>query len=260
MPQYSFSDPTPLAGTLAYCGGPDPDLIEIFNPLRVQIGDIDVDGTTTDGTYVLTATGSDGSSFTASYTAASKSAAQIAAGWAAAINEGIVSRGFATATVHDTDQFSIAHVAPGVKYTYALSGPSGPDVLSNVQEAGYADVPVGIILQADGSGGFTTTYTDAALALGVTIRNSNLVQSYDPNSTEQGYSGPSMMTLVASGYVKVQVAAGVTVARGNKVYFNSTTETWSNATTGSHVLVEGAQWQTSGTGVQIARVRFPSET
>lgn len=260
MPQYSFADPTPLVGTLAYSSGPEPELIEVFNPLRVQIGDIDVDGTTTDGTYVLTATGSDGSSFTASVTASSNSAAEIATGWAAAINEGIVSRGFALATVHDTDQFSITHTAPGVVYTYALSGPSGPDVLSNQQEAGYTVVPLGVILQADGSGGFTTTYSDAALALGVTVRNSNLVQSYDPNSTEEGYSGPSMMTVCAAGNIKVAVASGITVLRGEKAYQNGTTKTWSNVTTGSHVLVEGAQWQSSGTGVQIVRVRFPSET
>lgn len=260
MPQFSFSDPAPIPGTLANVGGPAPDVISVDNPLRVQIGDIDIDGTTTDGTYVLVATGSDGSSFTASYKAEGDSAADIAQGWADAINNGIVSRSLATAEVHDTDQFSIRHTAPGVTYTYALSGPAGPTVLSNVQDAGYSVVPLGVILQADGAGNFTTSYTDASLALGVTIRNANLLLPFDPHTTLEGYDGPCSMSLVASGAVNVAVASGVTVNRGDKAYFNPATKTWSNSSDGSHVLVEAAQWRTSGATVQTVRVRFPSET
>jgi len=52
----------------------------------------------------------------------------------------------------------------------------------------------------------------------------------------------------------------VTVYQGDKVYYNSTAVTYSNASSGSHVLVEGAQWQTSGTSVQVIYVNLPSET
>jgi len=260
MPQYDFNDPSPLPGTLAQCGGPAPEIISVANPLLAQIGDIDVNGATTDGTYTLAALGTDGSGFSVSFVAASKTAAEIAAGLAAAINNGIVSRGLAFAEVHDTDQFSIAHTAGGVTYAYTLGGPAGPVVLANIQDAGYSVVPVGVILQADGSGGFSLTYSDAALALGIVMRSANLLLPSDPNQGVGGYDGPCFMDVLAIGNAHVRVAGGVTVMRGQKVYFNSTTRTWSNVTTNSHVLVEGAQWQTSGAGVQAVRVRLPSET
>jgi hypothetical protein len=62
------------------------------------------------------------------------------------------------------------------------------------------------------------------------------------------------------GAAELPVVSGVSVLRGQKVYYNGTNKTWSNVTTGSHVLVEGAQWRTSGSGIQRAWARLPSET
>jgi hypothetical protein len=72
------------------------------------------------------------------------------------------------------------------------------------------------------------------------------------------------MGVLQYGDVDVQIASGVTVSKGNKAYFNPTAKTWSNATTGSHVLVEGAQWQpfgaTTASGIGRVFVNLPSET
>jgi hypothetical protein len=151
-------------------------------------------------------------------------------------------------------------------YSLTIVGDDGSSATSDVFAAvskTAAQICAGIVAGclSNPTGGYTTSYTDAALALGVVIRNSDICQPLHLSSVE-GYTGPTQMTLRQEGTVVVDVASGVTVYRGNKVYFNPTTKKWSNASSGSHVLVEGAQWRTGATGPAkaVAFVQLPSET
>jgi hypothetical protein len=262
MTQYSYEyDEMGLIGTV--CTLEPHDIISVPNTLRAQVTNLEYNGVTTDGSYSLTVVGDDGSSATSDpFVAVSKTAAQICAGVVAGCISNPTFAGLITdtgAVVATTDNVIISFVARGVTYVVTATCPSTGPTQSNTTTAGYTEISIGVILQADGSGGFTTTYTDAALALGVTIRNSDVVQPLLPSSVS-GYTGPTTMAVMSMGATPVTVAAGVTVYRGEKVYFNPTAKTWSNVTTGSHVLVEGAQWRTSGTTKQRVWVRLPSET
>lgn len=259
MTQYSYDyDAMGLVGSI--CTLEPHDIISIPNPLRAQVTNLEYNGITTDGDYYLTVVGSDGSSATSDpFTASSNTAAQIVAGMVTKWTNTPAAAGLASAALATTDNLVLSFAAAGVTYTVTPTSPGSDPTQSNTTTAGYTEVPIGVILQADGSGGFTTTYTDAALALGVTIRNVDVVQPLLPSSVS-GYTGPTTMALMSMGSTIVDIAAGVTVYRGDKVYFNPTAKTWSNASTGSHVLVEGAQWRTSGTSKQRVWVRLPSET
>jgi len=260
MTQYSYDyQDLGLVGTVATT---EPhDIITIANPLRAQVTNLEYVGITTDGAYSLTVVGSDGSSATSDpFTASSNTAAQIVAGIVAGCLSNPTFAGLISgALVVTTDNVQLSFQARGITYVVSDTSPGSSPTQSNTTTAGYTEVPIGVILQADGSGGFTLSYTDAALALGISIRNTDVVQPL-LSSTVTGYTGPTSMAVMAMGATLVDVAAGITVARGQKVYFNSTTKTWSNVTTGSHVLVEGAQWRTDGTTKQRVWVRLPSET
>jgi hypothetical protein len=262
MTQYSYDyESLGLIGSI--CTTEPHDIISVENELRAQVTNLEYNGITTDGAYTVTVVGDDGSSATSlPFTASSNTAAQICAGIVAKMIAtpqfaGLLADGDGAAVV-TTDNVEISFAARGVTYTVTTDSPGSEPTQSNTTTAGYTEIAAGIILQANGTGGFTTTYTDAALALGVTIRNSDLVQPLQPSSVS-GYTGPAMMAVMAMGATLVTVASGVTVYRGEKVYFNPTAKTWSNATTGSHVLVEGAQWRTTGTSKQRVWVRLPSE-
>lgn len=260
MTQYTYDyEPLGLVGSI--CTTEPHDIISIPNVLRAQVTNLEYNGLTTDGDYYLTVVGSDGSSAASDpFTASSNTAAQICAGIVAKCLATPIFAGLITgAAVVTTDNVEISFAARGVTYVVTPTSASAAPTQSNTTTAGYTEIPVGIILQADGTGGFTTTYSDAAVALGVTIRNADLVQPLLPSSVA-GYTGPTTMAVMTFGATLVDVAAGVTVYVGNKVYFNSTAKTWSNASSGSHVLVEGAQWRTSGTTKQRVWVRLPSET
>jgi hypothetical protein len=235
--------------------------ITIENPLRAQVTNLEYNGVTTDGSYSLTISGTDGSSATSTpFVASSNTAAQICAGVVAGCLSNPTFAGLITgAVVATTDNVIVSFAARGVVYTVTATSPSTGPTQSNSTTAGYTEIAVGIILQADGAGGFTTTYSDAALALGVTMRNVDLLQPLLPSGVT-GYTGPTQMRVRTMGTTNVDVASGITVLRGEKVYFNYTNKTWSNVTTGSHVLVEGAQWRTSGTTKQRVWLNLPSET
>jgi hypothetical protein len=262
MPQYDYDyDGLPLAGSP---GTTEPSRdITIQNVLRAQVTNLEYNGITTDGDYSLTIVGDDGSSATSDvFAAVSKTAAQICAGVAAGCLSNPTFAGLISgAVVITTDNVEVSFQARGVEYEVTANVPGSAPTQSNTTTAGYTEVSLGIILQADSTGGYTTSYTDAALALGVVVRNSDICQPLHLSSVE-GYTGPTQMTLRQEGTVVVDVASGVTVYRGNKVYFNPTTKKWSNASSGSHVLVEGAQWRTGATGPAkaVVFVQLPSET
>jgi len=260
MSQFAFTYPVrDLVGTPATTN--PSRTISVLNPLNAQITNLEYNGITTDGDYSLTIVGADGSSATSdAFTASSNSAAEICAGIVAGCESNAEFAGLISdASVVTTDNVQLTFRQAGVSFTVTPTSPGSDPTQSNTTTAGYTVVAPGIILQADGSGGFSTTYSDAALALGLVLRNADLVQPLDVSATV-GYDGPVMMLLVVQGDANVQVNPGITVARGQKVYFNSTTATFSNVTTGSHVLVEGAQWMTDGTGTQAAYFNFPSES
>jgi hypothetical protein len=261
MPQFDFNyEDLGLVGSVATAELRNTFSVE--NPLRSQVTNLEYNGITTDGDYSLTVVGSDGSSATSEpYAASGDTAAQIVAGIAA---QALLSPGFAgllsSIAVATTDNLVVSFEAPGVEFVVTANVPGSAPTQTNSTTAGYGEIALGVILQSDGSGGWTTTYTDAALALGVVVRaESELIQPMI-SSTVAGYIGPCMLPVMSMGPTNVNVAVGITVKRGQKVYFNSNAKTWSNVTTGSHVLVEGAQWRTSGTTKQRVFVRFPSET
>jgi hypothetical protein len=260
MPQFDYD-----YESLGLVGSPGTNEVcndfTIENTLRAQVTNLEYNGVTTDGDYSLTIVGDDGSSATSDvFAAVSKTAAQICAGVAAGCLSNPTFAGLITgAVVATTDNVIVSFAARGVVYVVTATCPSTGPTQSNTTTAGYTEISVGIILQADTAGGFTTSYTDGALALGVTIRNSDIVQPLHLSSVS-GYTGPCQMTVRNLGTVIVTVASGVTVLRGEKAYFNPTAKTWSNVTTGSHVLVENGQWRTSGTSKQRVWINLPSES
>jgi len=260
MSQFSYE--YPAGGMVGQQGSYSPArIISIVNPLRAQVTNLEYNGITTDGNYSLTIDGSDGSSATSDvFAASSNTAAQICAGIVAGcLSDPAFAGLILTAAVATTDNVVASFAAPGVTYTVTANVPGSAPTQSNTTTAGYASISPGIILQSDTLGGFTTSYSDAALAFGVVLRNTDLIASLSAPNTV-GYEGAAIMGVLGYGDVNVQVASGVSVLKGNKAYFNGTTKTWSNVTTGSHVLVEGAQWQTSGTGIQRVFVNLPSES
>lgn len=261
MSQFSYDYPL---GQVGQCGTyATGDVISVENPLLQQVNDIDIATGTTDGDYTLQAV-LPGSGFTvsATFTASGNTADEIAEGLADAINADPDFAGVASAAYASADNFPLTFTRAGLAWTVSFSSdPSSGATAAVTQTAGFSEVGLGVILQADGSGGFTTSYSDASLALGVTMRGADLVQPLQANpASATGYDAPTEMNLLRRGEVYVQVASGVTVAKGNKAYFNGTAGTWSNVVTGSHVLVEGAMWATSGSGVQRVFVNLPSET
>ena len=261
MVQYSYNDPQRRAGTVQ----DRIRTVSLRNVRRAQVVNADVNSTTTDGTYTLECYDPTGIELlaSASYVASSKTAAQIAAGVVAAVLADAEWRGLITAcAVVNTDQLDTTFGLQANDLNYVVrwgsATPSGPTTPTNSTSAGLTRVALGRILQADGSGGWTTTYSDAALARGVTFYQGPSMQPED--LTLAPSIGDADFAVLAHGSIDVAVASGVTVSAGNKAYYNSTANTWSNATTGSHVLVEGAQWLTTGTTVQTVFVNLPSET
>ena len=260
MPQFNYAYPEDgIVGQVGtYCTG---DIISITNPLRAQLTNWDVNGGTTDGTYVLTAT--DGrQTVTASFVASSLTAAQIAAGVAAAV---LADASFAgvvqSAVVVATDQVDILFQQAGLAWTVTYSGPAGPTAPTVTTTAGFTVVNPGIILQSDTAGGFTTTYSNAALAFGVTIKDADFVHPMANPANATGYDGPTEIALVRRGEICVQVAAAITVVKGNVAWYDPTNGHWSNTSTGSGVIVPEAMFMT-GTTAGLARVyvNLPSET
>jgi hypothetical protein len=261
MVQLTYSDPQRRAGTIQ-------DRIRTLtlrNTRTAQVVNADVNGATTDGTYTLECYDPTGVELIASapYVASSKTAAQIAAGVVAAVLADVEWRGLITAcAVVNTDQLDTTFGLQANDLNYVVrwssATPSGPTTPTNSTSAGLTRVALGRILQADGSGGWSTTYSDASISFGVTFYQGPAMQPEDLSLAPS--IGDADFAVLAQGSMDVAVASGVTVSKGNKAYYNSTANTWSNASSGSHVLVEGAQWLTTGTTVQTVFVNLPSET
>jgi hypothetical protein len=259
MGQQSYT--YPANGMVGQLGASGPNrIITVSNPLRAQTTNLEYNGITTDGSYQVHYSGTDGSSGSSvAFVASSNTAAQICAGVAAGINASPSFAGVTnTATVITTDNVLIPFVAPGIVYTLTFTSPGSSPTQSNTVTAGYTNVAPGIILQSL-AGSFTVTYSDAKLAYGVTVRNADMVQPLDYSGII-GWSGPSEVGCLAMGEIPVQVVSGVSVLKGETAYFDPSNATWSNTTTGSSVLVENSMWMTSGTGVQRVFVNFPSST
>jgi hypothetical protein len=259
MPQVSYTYPNGLAGQVGtYATG---DVISIENPLSQQLTNWDVNSGTTDGSYVITAT--DGrQTVTATFVASSDTAAGIAAGVAAAILADPAFAGaIVSATVVATDQVDILFQMGGQVWTVTYAGPAGPTAPTVTTAAGFTQVAPGIILQSDTAGGFTTAYSDPSICFGVTIKNADLVHPMNNPASATGTDGPAMLSLVRRGEIYVQGTAGIAILKGNAAFFNGTTGTWSNVTTGSHVLVPESMFMTGGTGAIVrVYVNLPSET
>jgi hypothetical protein len=261
MVQLTYSDPKRRAGTIHTV----LRTVSLRNTRTAQVVNWDINGGTADGTYTIECYDPTGVELlaTASYVASSKTAAQIAAGVVAAVLANSEWRGLITAcAVVNTDQLDTTFGLNANDLNYVVrkssATPSGPTDPTNSTSAGLTRVALGRVLQSDGSGGWTTTYSDASLAFGVTGYQGVARQPDD--LTLAPSIGDADFAVVAHGTIDVAIASGVTVSKGNKAYYNSTANTWSNSSSGSHVLVEGAQWQTTGTTVQTVFVNLPSET
>jgi hypothetical protein len=259
MPQLTYTDASPEAGRGVRIIRPG----SVRNLRTAQVVNWDVNSGTTDGSYVLTLKTPNGvdTLATATFVASSNTAAQIAAGMRDAIKADPTFRGFITAVaVVNTDQIDIDMVLQqhDLNYVVEYSGPSGPTQPTDATDAGYTRIASGIILQSDGSGSFTTTYSDGSLALGVTYFGPTMEQPDDYSETAS--SRAPEVDIIREGEMPVRIATGVTVNEGDKVYFNSTTKRWSNSSSGSHVVVKGAQWRTSGTTVQSIYFNLPAES
>ena len=259
MPQFSYDYPEGLPGQIGtYATG---DVITLENPLNQQLSNWDVNGGTTDGDYVLTAT--DGrQTVSATFTASSDTAAGIAAGVAAAIlAEPSFAGVAASALVVATDQVDVLFQEAGRVWTVTYAGPAGPTAPTVTTAAGFTEVAPGIILQSDTAGGFTTTYGNAALAFGVVIKNADLTHALANPAAGTGTDGPAELSLVRRGEIYVQGVAGVELFKGDPAFFDDANATWSNTTTGGSVAVPESMFMSGGTGAVVrVYVNLPSET
>jgi len=258
MAQYNYSPyPEAIVGQLGtYATG---DIISILNPLRQQVTNYHQDAAVDLGVYTIQAVSDGGQTVTASYTAAVANADTIAAGIASAINADADFAGVASASTPVGDTFNITFTQAGMDWTVTLTAdPTGgvADITTSTT-AGYTAVALGRILQSSGST-FTATYTNPALALGVTCRNAELVLPTDQNGIV-GYDGPCMMSLVRRGEIWVSVTG--TVTAGEAASYSPTTGTWDQAGTGgTFVDVPESMFRTTGSGIQRVFVNLPSET
>lgn len=258
MPQYSF-DPNLAKGLPGeFVRG---QKTSIANPVNPQITDADVNGQTTDGTYTVSikdrANGVELASF--SYVAASKTAAQIAAGLSAAALADPATRGLLNDTgsdVQSTDHCRLYFRKAGQSYNVTFSSdPSSSTAIGAVQAAGYTAVDPGNLIQSDDAGGFEQWTGDGPALLGVVLRNSELVtpdtSALDTNSLDATIDGPSRIDIGYDCEVMVQLAAGETVAFGDgPAAYDDATKTWKKNAGGDWVIVEGTQWRSDGSGVQ----------
>lgn len=239
--------------------GPDAFTVSVSNPIALGTSNVDVNAGTTDGDYTIGLYLGTAQIAEATYTASSKTAAQIAAGITAAILAEPTFSGYVKSMeVHDTVESLATFWDPTMNLYFVVEAdPSSALTLTNTAPA-RTTVALGQILQAT-NGGWTETYTDASFGLGVvciSAENTIPFDAADPGGPES----PCMLRLVKSGDINVPVTPGASILRGNKVAYSPTTLTWQTTVAGTYILVEGAQWQTSGTGVQTVNVRFPSET
>lgn len=232
------------------------------NPLRAQVSVVDIDGGTTDGNYRIAARDVlTGAIIThTAFAASGNSAAEIAAGVVSQWNAGVLSRPMALASVINTDQVQLAFVQSNRVFTVTVEedASSGVDVLANSTEPGFDLVPAGAIIQGNGTGGFTLAYSDSTLALGVSFRGAKLTQSLENPTGDLGYKGGVDFPYADEGEISVAIAAGVSVFDGQRAFYNGSTRTWSNTTTGSHILVPGSRFVSSGADIQDVFFRLPS--
>lgn len=260
MPQLRYQPRRAIPGAIVQV--PPNARNSILNPLRAQVSLVDIDGQTTDGNYRISARDVlEGALYTHTpFEASSNTAAQIAAGVVSQWNASALASRVARATVVNVDQVQLAFFTSNRLFTVAIEedASSGVDLLANSIEPGFTLVKPGIILQSDLTGGFTTAFSDATLAMGVVFRGAKLAQSLENPTADIGYKGGVVVPYADEGVISVELAAGVSVDRHDQVFFNGTTATWSNVTTGSHVAVPGAAWRSSGSGVQDVFFRLPS--
>lgn len=256
MPQLNYEYTNGQVGT----PGIDAYIVSVANPIAQGTSNVDVNAGTTDGDYTIGLYLGTDQLATATFAASSNTAAQIAAGiTAAALAESTFSGYLKSFVVHSTVESLATYWDPTSNYYLVIEAdPSSALTLINTAPA-RTTVSLGQILQADGTGGWTGTYTDAALGLGVVCRSSEYVTPFDA-ADPGGPTSPCQIALVKVGPINVAVTPATTIYRGNKVSYSPTTKTWQTTVAGTHVLVEGAQWQTTGTGVQTVSVRLPSET
>jgi hypothetical protein len=239
---------------------PDSYVVSVANPIALGTSNLDVNGGDDNGTYRIGLYLGTDQLATASFAAVSQTAAQIAAGLVAAALADPTFSGFLKSfAVHSTDEALATYWDPTSNYYLVIESDPSTDLLVTNTAPARTTVQLAEIIQANGSGGWTRTYTDASFGLGVVARSSDYVIPFDA-ADPGGAQGPCQLALVKAGAINVPVTPGVTVSRGNKVAYSPTTKTWQTTVAGTYVLVEGAQWQTTGTGVQKVLVRFPSET
>lgn len=256
MTQLDYTFTNGQAGT----PGANAQIVSVPNPVALGSSDLDINAGADDGDYTVGLYVGTTKLAAATFAASSNTAAQIAAGITAAILAEPTFSGYVkSAAVHDTDETLITYLDPSLNLYLVIEADPSTDLLVDNTAPAPKTVLLGQILQADGAGGWTLTYTDASLALGAVCRSSEDALPFD-GVDPGGPTSPCVLALVKSGDLNVPVEAGVTVLRGEKVAYSPTTKTWRNNVTGTWVLVEGAQWQTAGTGVQRVSLRFPSET
>lgn len=256
MSQLSYEYTNGQVGT----PGIDAYIVSVPNPIAQGTSNVDVNAGTTDGDYTIGLYLGTDQLATATFAASGNTAAQIAAGITAAALAGTTFSGYLKSfAVHSTDESLATFWDPTSDYYLVIEAdPSSAMSITNTAPV-RTTVSLGQILQADLTGGWTQTYTDASLGLGAVCRSSEYVTPFDA-ADPGGPTSSCQIALVKVGPINVPVTPAVTVYRGNKVTYSPTTKTWQTAVAGTYILVEGAQWQTTGTGVQTVGVRFPSET
>lgn len=259
MPQFSYDSIEAILGQLAIY---DPASIDsLINTLPFQVTDVVTAGTATDGTYIITVVGEEGT-FTATFErASSETDDQIAAALKVDWDSQAANSNIATlVNVTDTNTMTFLHAGNG--YTVTTTAPSpGTLVATLVTDPNGVNIPLGVgVVSDDGitarlPAGVGDIVTDI---WGIVVRNADLVQELSqPQPTTLEFLPAAALSVMRSGeaWVAPEVAVAVNDPVFVRVVATGTEQAGalSNVLDTDNVLIPG-RWKTAAAAGELAKV------
>lgn len=269
MPQYSYERPLAQNGQIAEAG---PRVIDSYvNPLLAQITDILWAGTTADGDYAARIQGPDVDVTLLFQPGGATTPDAVAVGiTAAALVEpeltDLLNIADVADAVADTNDITFLHA--GTVYTVTTSitnGGNGTGTVSNSQDAGGVDVPLGVVMRSSGDDAAVPVIaatTDLQIA-GVTVRNTEAEVNDGIDTNVDRFRPGDEMSLARQGTYWLLVEDAV--AKDGAVYFRNDNATGqdeavgrlrSDTDGGDATLLTGAKFASTTTGPGLAKVKL----
>jgi len=222
MTQFSYDFEQAILGQ---CAVYDPARIDsLINPLPTQVSTVTTGGTATDGDYVITVVGEEGT-FVATFTrGAGETNAQITDALATEWNTNSGGENIATMTSDAVSVNTLAFLHAGSSYTVTVSAPApGTLVAAETVSPLGANFPMAIFVTSDdGVEARRLTTGDTAQDIwGCLVRNADLVQELAlPAPSELEFLPAAAMSVMREG--EVWVSPEVAVAVNDPVFVRVT--------------------------------------